>query len=100
MRTTWCVTIALALAPAAFAARTALPGTVNYIEGQVSVNGQPLAASQNGSNALTAEQTISVGQGKAEVLLSPGSFLRLGNNSQVRMISPTLSDPRVEVLHG
>ncbi len=34
------------------------------------------------------------------MLLSPGVFLRLANNSEVRMISTDLVDPRVEVVRG
>jgi len=34
------------------------------------------------------------------MLLTPGVLLRLGPNSQVRMVSPNLTDTRVEVLRG
>jgi len=40
------------------------------------------------------------GNGKAEILLSPGVFLRAGSNSEIRMVSPGLADPTVEVVHG
>jgi hypothetical protein len=59
-----------------------------------------MATSQDGSVALQPNQTLSVNSGKAELLLSPGTFLRVGNNSQIRMISPTLSDPSVELVRG
>ncbi len=39
-------------------------------------------------------------EGMAEVLLTPGVFLRLGENSSIRMISSKLTDTRVEVLNG
>jgi len=39
-------------------------------------------------------------EGKAEVLLTPGVFLRLAENSSVRMVSTKLTDTRVEVLTG
>ncbi|MDE3198397.1 MAG: FecR domain-containing protein [Acidobacteriota bacterium] len=101
MRRQWWLGIALLTIPAAWATpRTAVPGTVNYVEGQVSLDGRALTAAQNGSAALAANQMLSVADGKAEVLLSPGSFLRVGSNSEVRMIAPELSDPRVEVVRG
>jgi hypothetical protein len=90
----------LSLAPPASAARTALPGTINYIEGQVSINGKQLNSGEQGSAVLQADQMLSTNQGKAEVLLSPGAFLRLGSNSEVRMISPGIADPSVEVVRG
>ena len=38
--------------------------------------------------------------GRAEVLLTPGVFLRVAENSAVRMLSNQLSDTRVELLRG
>ena len=101
MKTKWWLSLALAAIPAAWGApRTATPGTVNYVEGQVSLDGRQLTTATDGSAALAANQMLTVANGKAEVLLSPGSFLRIGSNSEVRMIAPELSDPRVEVVRG
>jgi len=92
------------LATAALAAATptsmAVPGTVNYVEGQVGLDGRSLAASQTGSTLLQPNQVLGTGQGKAELLLTPGVFFRLGDNSEARMISAGLADTRVELLHG
>src|SRR4051812_32166970 len=108
MRTQWWLrsagviglTSILALAPRANAARTALPGTINYIEGQASINGKQLSSGEQGTAALAADQTLSTNQGKVEVLLSPGAFLRVGGNSEIRMISPGIAEPRVEIVRG
>jgi hypothetical protein len=91
--------LALAGVPA-WATGTAHPGTVNYIEGQVSVNGQPVSQNQIGSVDVNPNGVIETGQGKAEILLTPGVFLRMGDNSAIRMISPGLTDTRVAVLQG
>jgi FecR protein len=48
---------------------------------------------KNGSELRTEE-------GRAEVLLTPGTFLRLGAKSAVRMISNDLDNTRVELLNG
>jgi hypothetical protein len=80
--------------------RIARPGTVNYSEGQVSVNGQAIGAKQIGSTEVAPGQTLVTQDGKAEMLLTPGVFLRLGDHSAVRMISPSLTDTRVELLRG
>jgi len=79
---------------------TALPGTVNYIEGSVSIDSGTLNASQNGQVTLQPNQILSTAQGKAEVLMSPGIFLRVGDNGEIRMISPELVNPQVEVMRG
>jgi hypothetical protein len=45
-------------------------------------------------------QTLATEDGRAEVLLTPGAFLRLSENSSFRMTSGSLSDTRLEVLSG
>jgi len=81
-------------------AAIARPGTVNYAEGTVTLNGRPVAAKTLGSIELESGQELRTGQGKAEMLLTPGVFLRLGDNSAVRMVSPSLIDTRVELEAG
>jgi hypothetical protein len=79
---------------------TAYPGTLNYIEGQVSIGNQALEAQSAGSTVLQAGQSLSTGRGKAEILLTPGVFLRVGEQSSVEMISPGLTDTEVRVDKG
>ena len=85
--------------PAA-AASNAIPGTLNYVEGQVAVAGQAVTSHSVGSVQLEPNQVLETGQGRAEVLLTPGVFLRTGDNSAVRLVSPDLANTRVEVLRG
>jgi hypothetical protein len=82
------------------AASSAIPGTLNYVEGQVAVAGQTVTSHSVGSVQLEPNQVLETGQGRAELLLTPGVFLRVGDNSAVRLISPGLADTRVEVLRG
>lgn len=79
---------------------SAVPGTVNYVEGQVSVAGQPVTSRSIESIQMQPNQVLETGQGRAEVLLTPGVFLRVGDNSAVRLVSPNLANTRVEVLRG
>lgn len=76
------------------------PGTVNYVEGEVAINGQDLTASSAGSTVLGLNQTLETGHGKVELLLTPGVFLRVGENSEVHMVSPGLADTSVELRRG
>jgi hypothetical protein len=80
--------------------RTALPGTINYVEGQASIDGQPLNSQQNGQTVLHTNQTVSTANGHVEILLSPGVFARTDNNTDIRMVSSALTDPTIEVLRG
>ena len=43
---------------------------------------------------------MTTGAGKAEILLTPGIFLRVDSNSAVKMISPDLAQTQVELEHG
>ncbi|MBV8812715.1 MAG: FecR domain-containing protein [Acidobacteriaceae bacterium] len=79
---------------------SARPGVVNYMEGNASINGQQIQAKQQKSIFLNANDVLSTDVGKAEVLLTPGVFLRIGDNSQIRMISPSLTDAQVELDRG
>ncbi len=81
-------------------AKAAIPGTVNYVEGQASIGDQTLNADAIGSAQLQADESLSTGKGKAEVLLTPGVFLRLGDNSAVRMVSPSITTTELAVNQG
>ncbi len=76
------------------------PGTINYVEGQVSLNGQNLTPQSVGTAILKPGQVLDTGAGYVEVLLTPGAFLRIGNNSEVRLLSAGLADTRTELVHG
>ena len=81
-------------------ANSALPGTVNYVEGQASIGDQPLNSKSIGSAELQPGQSLNTQKGKAEILLTPGVFLRVGANSSVKMISPSLTDTEIGVDKG
>jgi len=89
----------LACAPL-MAGQMAVPGSVNYVEGQVTLNGSALTSGAIGSAQVEAGRVLETGLGKAEVLLTPGVFFRLGDNSALRMVSPGLSNTQVELLRG
>ena len=76
------------------------PGMLNYVEGQANIDGQPVTNQSVGHADVGQGQVIQTGQGKAEILLTPGVFLRLGNNSAARMVNAGLADTQVEILHG
>ena len=90
------LTASLALAGGNPSAR---PGAVNYTEGQVTIDGRAVKAGV--STEVEPGQVLTTGQpGKVEMLLTPGVFLRLGDNAAVKMVSPSLTDTRVELMHG
>jgi uncharacterized membrane protein YgcG len=75
-------------------------GTINYVEGQASIGNEALDAKSVGNAVLQEGQSLTTGNGKVEILLTPGVFFRVGDNSTVRMVSPSLSNTEVAVDHG
>ena len=90
------------IVPAALAQNTnnARPGTINYVEGQATLNGQPLSTNTHGTTEISQGQTLATENGKVEVLLTPGVFLRIGDNSAVTMKSPDLTNTEVQLDRG
>lgn len=77
-----------------------VPGTVNYVEGQASLAGQPLGPNAAGYAIVQPNQAIDTQAGYVEVLLNPGAFLRIGNNSEVVLQSVGLANIQVQVVRG
>jgi len=79
---------------------TAVPGTLNYVEGQASIGDQTLDSKSVGTAALNNGDVLQTGNGKAEILLTPGVYLRVGSNSAVKMDSNSLINTEVTVREG
>jgi hypothetical protein len=92
--------LAAILSSPAWGASLPQPGTLNYYEGQVTIGTSAIKPNSIGSAHLKAGQTLTAKNGKAEILLTPGVFLRLDDNSSVKMISPTLANTKVRLVNG
>ena len=57
---------------------------MNYAEGSVTLDGQPIGPKQIGQTEVADGQVLKTARGKAEMLLTPGVLLRIGDNSSVR----------------
>jgi hypothetical protein len=75
-------------------------GVIHYIEGDVSIDGTNIHPKFAQYPEVKEGQVLATDEGRAEVLLTPGVFLRLAEDSSVRMISNSLADTRLEVLSG
>jgi hypothetical protein len=80
--------------------RTAVPGTLNYVEGQASIGSQALDSGSIGYAELQSGQSLTTQKGKAEFLLTPGVFVRLGDDSSAKMISPELTNTELALTQG
>jgi hypothetical protein len=81
-------------------ANPAQPGTLNYVEGQVSLEAAALNTRSVGNTTIQPGQTLTTKIGRAEILLTPGVFLRVGSNSTLRMVSPDLTHTEVALEKG
>ena len=75
-------------------------GTLHYFEGSVAVDGSPLQQQKAHFPEIKENSVLSTTQGRAEVLLTPGVFLRVGENSSIKMLDNRLVSTRVELLSG
>jgi hypothetical protein len=86
--------------PQSQSAHTARPGAINYVEGEAAIDGQPLNPDAVGSVELQMGQVLTTQAGRVEILLTPGVFLRVADNSALKMVSPDLANTEVELDKG
>ena len=75
-------------------------GIVHFFEGAVYLGDQPLESRPGKFSSMPPGAELRTGKGRAEVLLTPGVFIRIGEGSTIRMIANELSNTRVELLAG
>src|SRR5580692_11686409 len=61
-------------------------GTLHYFDGDVSIDGVAVQAKVARFSEIKEQSVLSTGLGRAEVLLTPGVFLRVGENTSIRML--------------
>ena len=80
---------------------SAKSGLVNYTEGEVFLDGKAVDTSKTLALGDFKEWTeLKTTLGRAEVLLSPGVFLRVSENTSVQLTSNKLEDTKLELLAG
>ena len=75
-------------------------GVIHYFEGSVYLGDQPLESHLGKFSSIPQGGELRTEQGRAEVLLTPGVFLRMGERSKIRLVANQLSDTRVELVEG
>jgi hypothetical protein len=94
--------MAFAAAPAVWgqAVVSAQSGMIHHFEGKVLLEGERVAPEFGEFPMVADGQTLATENGRVEVLLAPGVFLRLDRGTSFRMISNKLSDTQLEILSG
>lgn len=79
---------------------SARAGLIHYIEGRVVIDQQRVQMKRNEFHNMEEGGTLETRRGRAEILLNPGTFLRLPEQSSFRLVSADLTDTRLAVLSG
>jgi hypothetical protein len=75
-------------------------GIVYFFDGSTYIDEQRLQQKFGRFPDIGEGRELRTEHGRAEVLLTPGVFLRIGENSSIRMLSTRFADTRVELLGG
>jgi hypothetical protein len=75
-------------------------GVIYYFDGSVYLGDQPLEAHLGKFPSVPEGASLRTAQGHAEVVLTPGVFLRMGENTSIRMLSNDLANTQVELQTG
>jgi hypothetical protein len=78
---------------------SAKSGFVLYVQGRVSVEGSSLKTGES-YRQLNDGESLSIERGRAEVLLNPGTILRLGDMGRLHMDDVKLTDACVSLESG
>jgi hypothetical protein len=96
----WALTPLLGLPALAQSVISAHSGLIHFADGSVFLDDQRVEQKAGKFDQIKNGSELRTQDGRAEVLLTPGTFLRMGPNSAVRMISNELDNTRVELLNG
>ena len=96
----WTLTPLAGLPAFAQSVISAHSGLIHFSDGSVFLDDQRLEQKTGKFDQMNNGSELRTQDGRAEVLLTPGTFLRVGANSAIRMLSNQLDDTRVELLSG
>src|SRR6202167_837891 len=92
--------IALLLPAGAQSVISTHSGVIHYFEGAVYLGDQSLESHLGRFPTVPQGAELRTAEGRAEVLLTPGVFLRMGDRSAIRMVADDLADTQVELEAG
>lgn len=97
------ISLILALGALPAAAQTVIgakSGVINWVEGDAFLGDKPYVMQPSQFGEVKENMVFRTEEGRAEVLLPPGVFFRMGEKASFKMISNRLIDTRVELLTG
>ncbi len=96
------LSLILGFSSAAFAqyAISARAGLIQHLDGRVLLNEKPIIHKITHLQEVKESQRLRTERGRAEILLTPGVFLRVGEDAHLEMVSSKLEDVRLRLLGG
>ena len=79
---------------------SAKSGIIHYAEGRVYLGDRLIESKFGEFPDIKENAQVRTEDGRVEILLTPGVFLRMGENSSIRMVTNRLIDTRLEFLSG
>jgi hypothetical protein len=79
---------------------SARSGIIHLAEGKVFLGDKLVEPKFGEFPDMKPDSVLRTEEGRAEVLLTPGAFLRMGENSAFRLVSNKLEDTQVELVSG
>jgi hypothetical protein len=80
---------------------SAKAGYVNFVSGEVRHQRAGIWQSIRAQSSLDAGDIVQTGtDGRIELLLNPGSYLRIAGNSEVQLVNASLDDLRLKLIRG
>jgi hypothetical protein len=96
----WAVLSSVVLPLGAQSVISARSGVIHFSDGTVWLDSRRVEPRAGRFEQINEGSELRTETGRAEVMLTPGVFLRIGENSAIRMISKRLADTQVEFLSG
>ena len=96
----WVLTSIAAVPLAAQSVISVRSGMIHFSEGAVFLDDQALEHRFGKFDQMKNGAELRTENGRAEILLTPAAFLRIGEDSAIRMISNRLADTQVAFLRG
>lgn len=75
-------------------------GLINYAEGDVYIDTEPLQFRTNLLQELMKGQSLQTASGKVELQLGPAASLWMGENGSLQMVNPSLTDTQLRIEQG
>jgi hypothetical protein len=79
---------------------SARAGLIHHVEGRAFLNHETLPRQFGRFPRIKENDLFRTGKGMAEILLSPGVFLRLGPGTSIRLLSDEITNAWIELISG